>query len=165
MSNNNIVIREIALEDNKQIAKVIRDVLVEFGVPKVGTAYADVSLDKMAETYYGGKSVYFVIDNNGKIIGGAGIAALDNYEGNVCELQKMYFLPEARGIGLGKRMMETCLESAKAFGFEKCYLETMPYMDDARKLYAKVGFNSLDEPLGNTGHYSCNVWMIKELWD
>ncbi|TYA57254.1 GNAT family N-acetyltransferase [Formosa maritima] len=163
MSNNNIVIREIISEDNIQIAKVIRDVLIEFGVPKVGTAYADVSLDKMAETYNGKKSVYFVIDNDGKIIGGAGIAPLDNYEGNVCELQKMYFLPEARGVGLGKRMMETCLKRAKNFGFEKCYLETMPYMVDAKKLYAKVGFESLDKPMGNTGHYSCNVWMIKEL--
>lgn len=163
MSNNNIVIREITFEDNKQIAQVIRDVLIEFGVPKVGTAYADVSLDKMTETYSDTKAVYFVIDNNGKIIGGAGIAQLDNFEGNVCELQKMYFLSEARGIGLGKRMMDKCLESAKVFGFEKCYLETMPYMDDARKLYSKVGFESLDEPMGNTGHYSCNVWMLKEL--
>lgn len=163
MSNNNIVIREITLDDNTQIAQVIRDVLIEFGVPKVGTAYADVSLDKMTETYSDEKSVYFVIDNNGKIIGGAGIAQLDNFEGNVCELQKMYFLPEARGIGLGKRMMDRCLDSAKTFGFEKCYLETMPYMNDAKKLYAKVGFDSLDKPMGNTGHYSCNVWMIKEL--
>jgi putative acetyltransferase len=163
VSNNNIVIREITLGDNTQIAKVIRDVLIEFGVPKVGTAYADVSLDKMTETYSGEKSVYFVIDNNGKIIGGAGIAQLDNFQGHVCELQKMYFLAEARGLGLGIKMMEKCLEKAKAFGFEKCYLETMPYMDDAKKLYAKVGFESLDKPMGNTGHYSCNVWMIKEL--
>ena len=163
MSNNNIVIREITLEDNQQIARVIRDVLVEFGVPKVGTAYADASLDMMTETYLEAKAVYLVIDKNGKLIGGAGIAPLENFEGNVCELQKMYFLPEARGVGLGKKMMSKCLEKAKEFGFEKCYLETMPYMEDARKLYAKFGFESLDKPMGNTGHYSCNVWMIKEL--
>ena len=163
MSNNNIVIREVTLEDNTQIAQVIRDVLIEFGVPKVGTAYADASLDCMTETYANNQSVYFVIEDHGKIIGGAGIAPLDNFEGNVCELQKMYFLPEARGRGLGIKMMEKCLDKAKDFGFEKCYLETMPYMDNAQKLYAKVGFESLDEPLGNTGHYSCNVWMIKAL--
>jgi len=163
VSNNNIVIREVTLEDNTQIAQVIRDVLIEFGVPKVGTAYADASLDCMTETYANNQSVYFVIEDHGKIIGGAGIAPLDNFEGNVCELQKMYFLPEARGRGLGIKMMEKCLDKAKDFGFEKCYLETMPYMDNAQKLYAKVGFESLDEPLGNTGHYSCNVWMIKAL--
>ena len=163
MSNNNIGIREITEADDKQIAKVIRSVLIEFGVPKVGTAYADKSLDCMFETYNKPKSAFFVIDVNGQIIGGAGITQLDNYTGNVCELQKMYFLPEARGIGLGSKMMDICLQKAKSFGFEKCYLETLPYMVAARKLYSRVGFQNLDKPMGDTGHYSCNLWMIKDL--
>lgn len=163
MTKKLIVIREICEEDDEQIAKVIRSVLVDLGVPKVGTAYADVSLDAMKKTYSKKKSAYFVVDDNGKIIGGAGIAQLDNFEGNVCELQKMYFLPEARGKGLGSAMMERCLTKAKELGFEQCYLETMPYMTEAKKLYAKVGFESLDGPMGDTGHYSCNVWMIKEI--
>lgn len=163
MSNNNIVIREITLADNVQMAKVIRDVLIEFGVPKVGTAYADASLDCMAETYAKEKSVYFVITNKGQVIGGAGIAPLDHGEGNICELQKMYFLPEARGLGLGMEMMQKCLAKAKDFGYDSCYLETMPYMDAAKKLYVKVGFESLNKPIGNTGHYSCHVWMFKTL--
>ena len=163
MSNNNIVIREITTADDEQVAKVIRSVLIEFGVPKVGTAYADKALDCMTETYNNLTSAYFVIDFNGKIIGGAGIAQLANFEGKVCELQKMYFLPEARGKGLGKKMMDICLQKAKSFGFEHCYLETLPYMVDARKLYSKVGFVSLDKPMGDTGHYSCNLWMLKDL--
>lgn len=163
MSKNNIVIREITDEDDVQIASVIRSVLIEFGVPKVGTAYADEALNKMTETYSKERSTYFVIDDHGKIIGGAGISQLDNFDGNICELQKMYFLPEARGVGLGTKMMTMCLVKAKEYGFEKCYLETMPYMDDARKLYKKVGFEMLEKPLGNTGHFSCNVWMIKDI--
>ena len=163
MSKKAIVIREIRKEDNAQIAAVIRSVLVEFGVPKVGTAYADASLDCMTETYSKEKTVYFVIDDNGTIIGGAGISPLDNFDGNVCELQKMYFLPEARGKGLGQQMMTTCLKAAKDFGFEQCYLETMPYMEAARKLYAKTGFENLSQAMGDTGHYSCNVWMIKNI--
>ncbi len=163
MIKDTIVIREIHKNDNEQIAKVIRSVLVDLGVPKVGTAYADISLDRMFENYSTPKSAYFVVDDNGTLIGGAGIAQLDNFEGNVCELQKMYFLPEARGKGFGAAMMAKCLSIAKEFGFEKCYLETMPYMTDAKKLYAKVGFESLDKPMGDTGHYSCNVWMIKDL--
>ncbi len=163
MSNNNIVIREITHADDKQVAQVIRSVLIEFGVPKVGTAYADKALDCMTETYNKTTSAFFVLEENGRIIGGAGIAQLDKFEGNVCELQKMYFLPEGRGRGLGRQMIEICLKKAKNIGFEKCYLETLPYMKDARKLYAKVGFNSLDGPMGDTGHYSCNLWMIKDL--
>ncbi|OMP29833.1 GNAT family N-acetyltransferase [Mangrovimonas sp. DI 80] len=162
MSKNNIVIREIMAEDDAQVAAVIRDVLIEFGVPKVGTAYEDVALDCMTKMYSAPKMVYYVLDDNGKVIGGAGIAPLEG-EVNVCELQKMYFLPEARGTGLGSAMMTKCLEKAKELGFKKCYLETLPYMKAATKLYGKVGFEPLEAPMGNTGHYSCNVWMIKEL--
>lgn len=157
------MIREITAADDVQIAAVIRSVLIEFGVPKVGTAYEDKALDCMTNTYNKPKSTYFVIDDNGKIIGGAGISQLDNYDGNVCELQKMYFSPEARGTGLGSEMMAICLKKAKEFEFEQCYLETLPYMKAATKLYTKVGFHLLEEPLGNTGHYSCNVWMIRKL--
>jgi len=163
VSNNSIVIREITKLDDAEIARVIRSILIEFGVPKVGTAYADTSLDSMTETYNKPTSAYFVLVDQGKIIGGAGIAQLDNFEGNVCELQKMYFLPEARGRGLGRQMMDVCLQKAKEVGFEQCYLETLPYMEEARKLYAKVGFKSLDHRMGDTGHYSCNLWMIKDL--
>jgi len=163
MTHNNFKIREIQPEDNSKIAQAIRDILIEFGVPKVGTAYADKILDTLYEAYQFEKTVYYVIEKNGKIYGGAGIKQLDNFEGNVCELQKMYFLPEARGCGLGSKMMEICLDKAKEYGFEQCYLETLPYMEDARKLYRKVGFKDLDAPMGDTGHYSCNLWMLKNL--
>ncbi|MEO5790013.1 GNAT family N-acetyltransferase [Gelidibacter sp.] len=163
MSKKDILIREIEKGDDVQVAKLIRAVLIEMGVPKVGTAYADQSLDMMTETYAKERAAYFVIEDQGEVVGGAGIAPLDNFEGHVCELQKMYFLPKARGKGLGAQMMEVCLQKAKSFGFEKCYLETLPYMTDAAKLYAKSGFEYLDGPLGDTGHYSCDVWMIKTL--
>lgn len=163
MTPNNFIIREIQPNDNPKIAKAIRTVLIEYGVPKVGTAYADIILDTLSEAYKGENSVYFVIEKNGEIFGGAGIKHLDNYQGNVCELQKMYFTPEARGIGLGSKMMDICLQKATSFGFEHCYLETLPYMEEARKLYRKVGFKDLDAPMGNTGHYSCNLWMLKDL--
>ena len=163
MTSNNYILREIETKDNEQIATVIRDVLIELGVPKVGTAYEDKALDDMTEAYNKSTAAYYVLEYNGKIIGGAGIAQLDNYNGNICEFQKMYFLPEARGLGMGSKMISTCLKKAKELGFEKCYLETMPYMEAARALYKKNGFTSLDKPVGNTGHYSCNVWMIKNL--
>ncbi|MBO6881557.1 GNAT family N-acetyltransferase [Winogradskyella sp.] len=163
MSKDTIVIREIEQKDDPKIAKAIRSVLIELGVPKVGTAYEDKALDCMTETYSKPRKAYFVVEKGNTIIGGAGISPLDNYDGNVCELQKMYFMPEARGKGLGSKMMEKCLAFAKGAGFEQCYLETMPYMDDARKLYRKVGFESIDKPMGDTGHYSCSVWMLKDL--
>ncbi len=158
-----MIIREIQKEDNEQVAAVIRQVLIELNVPKVGTAYADPQLDSMFEAYQNFKSVYYVIESNYKIIGGAGIMQLENSDSTICELQKMYFLPEARGLGLGSQLMEKCLNSASSYGYEKCYLETMPYMEAAQKLYKKVGFDYICAPLGNTGHTSCPVWMLKDL--
>lgn len=116
-------IRSIQQKDNPQVAQIIRSVLVDFGVPKAGTAYADVSLDIMFEAYNKENAAYFVVEENGTVIGGGGIAQLDNYDGNVCELQKMYFLPVARGRGLGTQMIDLCLKKAKEIGYEKCYLE------------------------------------------
>ena len=163
MTNHNYQIRELQPKDNEQIAIVIRSVLIEFGVPKVGTAYEDKALDCMFETYNIPKADFFVIEKDTEIIGGAGIMQLQNSKENICELQKMYFAPEARGKGLGAKMMEICLDKAKEFGYDKCYLETMPYMESARKLYNHVGFESLDGPVGDTGHYSCSMWMLKTL--
>lgn len=160
---NTAIIRSIEKKDNPDIAKVIRSVLVDFGVPKIGTAYADSSLDCMYETYQNKGSAYFVVVENDQVIGGGGIAKLDNYEGNVCELQKMYFLPEARGKGIGTRMIDYCLQTAREKGYEKCYLETMSYMEAAQKLYKRYGFQYLDGPMGDTGHYSCGVHMILDL--
>ncbi|MCF4100922.1 GNAT family N-acetyltransferase [Gillisia sp. M10.2A] len=160
---NSFTIREIQPVDNQQVAKLIREVLIEMGVPKVGTAYEDTALDEMYETYDNPRMQYFVVEEEGKLIGGCGIAPLAGEETAVCELQKMYFLPEARGRGVGAKMMNTCLEYAKSENFKSCYLETLPYMESARKLYARTGFKSLDKPMGDTGHYSCTMWMIKDL--
>jgi putative acetyltransferase len=163
MSNNEFIIREIQQKDNAALAKIVRSVILEMGAPTIGTAYEDNATDQLFETYQKEKAIYFVLEHNQKVVGGAGIAQLDNFDGNVCELQKMYFLPEARGRGLGSKMIIVCLEKAKEFGFESCYLETLPYMKDAVKLYKKNGFRNLDKPMGNTCHYSCDVWMIKNL--
>ncbi|WP_310379025.1 GNAT family N-acetyltransferase [Flavobacterium sp.] len=159
----NWIIRKIEKRDNPAVAQLIRAVFDELNIPKVGTAYEDTYLDFMFEEYSKPKSVYFVVENNGRIIGSAGIAPLENEAETICELQKMYFLPVTRGRGIGSQMMEMCLQSARDFGFEKCYLETMPFMHDAQKLYKKVGFEYICSPMGSTGHTSCPVWMLKEL--
>lgn len=159
----NYIIRKINKEDNPEVAQLIRAVFDELDIPKVGTAYEDPYLDLMYQEYNKPKSVYYVVENNGRIVGVAGIAPLENEADSICELQKMYFLPETRGIGIGTEMMEVCIQSARNFGFEKCYLETMPFMLDAQKLYKKTGFEYISGPMGSTGHVSCSVWMLKEL--
>lgn len=156
-------IREINQNDNAEVVQVICEILEDLGVPKTGTAFADKALYHMYENYDVPLAAYFVIEDKGRIIGCSGVAQLDNFAGNICELQKMYLIKEARGRRLGEKMITVCLERAKTYGFEKCYLETMPYMEAAQKLYLKNGFEYIDAPIGDTGHYSCQVWMLKEL--
>ena len=156
-------IRVLREEDNPVIASVIRSVLVELGVPKVGTAYADPELEALTSAYQGERSRYFVVEQEGRVIGGAGIAPLAGEAPEICELQKMYFLPTARGLGVGEKMIRQCLDFAREKDFQLCYLETLPYMKAAQKLYRKVGFDYIDGPMGNTGHTSCNVWLTKSL--
>ena len=163
MTSKDFIIREIEAKDNEELANLVRSVILEMGAPKVGTAFEDKATDQMFETYQKEKARYFVVVYQNKVIGGAGIARLDDFQGNTCELQKMYFLPVARGKGLGAQLITVCLDKAKEFGFENCYLETLPYMEAAVKLYKKYGFLNLDKPMGNTCHYSCNVWMIKKI--
>ena len=163
MTSEDFIIREIQPKDDAALAKVIREVILEMGAPKVGTAYEDKATDNMYQQYQKPTSVYYVVTHNNKVVGGAGIAQLDNFEGSTCELQKMYFLPIARGKGLGSKLIKQCLDKAKDLGFTNCYLETLPYMQAAVKLYKRNGFINLEKPMGNTAHYNCNVWMIKEI--
>jgi len=158
-----IHIREIQKEDNAEVAKLIRKVLIELGVPKIGTAYEDVTIDKMFETYNHPNASYYVVVENHIIIGCAGVAKLAGAEEQVCELQKMYFLKEARGRGIGNEMMQRCLKTAKHYGYTTCYLETMPNMKAAQQLYLNSGFRYLDKRMGDTGHYACPVWMCIDL--
>lgn len=155
-------IRKIKAGDNLQVAHLIRNILEEMGVPKVGTAYADKCLDAMFEAYQKPRSVFYVAEANDEIIGCGGIAPLEGFDRNICELQKMYVAKEQRGKGLATKILRTCLEAGSTFHFEACYLETMPYMEAAQNLYKKHEFQYLKKPLGDTGHTACSVRMLKK---
>ena len=158
-----MLIRPIIKSDNKPLATILREVLIEMNIPKIGSAYEDPEIDNMHNSYSSARSRYFVVEENGEILGGAGINPLKDGRLDICELQKMYFHKSLRGRGIGYKMIELCLDFAIKSNFKKCYIETMPNMINAQKLYLKKGFKYIDGPLGNTGHTACPVWMIKTL--
>ena len=158
-----MLIRPINESDNKQIAVILREVLVEMDIPRIGSAFEDPEIDKMYESYQSNRSRYFIVEENNKILGGAGINELKNGDINICELQKMYFHKSLRGRGIGDKMIELCLDFAVESNYKKCYIETMPNMVNAQKLYIKKGFEYIDTPLGYTCHTACPVWMLKNL--
>jgi putative acetyltransferase len=156
-------IRLIEPRDNAMVAAIIRTVMPEFGADGPGFAIHDAEVDDMHASYSRPRSAYFVVEHEGKVIGGGGVAPLEGGDEGVCELRKMYFLHEARGIGAGTRMMEICLDKAREFRFTRCYLETLTGMNAAQNLYRKHGFKAIDAPMGGTGHFSCDRFYIREL--
>ena len=157
-------IREIRQNDNADLAKIIRSSLVEFNANKLGTVYFDESTDHLFELFSKTPgSFYFVAEKDGKILGGAGIFPTSNLPEGVCELVKMYLSPEARGKGLGWKMIQHCLDTAKEHGFTHVYLESMPELKKAVSVYEKFGFEYLKGPLGNSGHTGCGIWMVKAI--
>jgi len=156
-------IRPIGPKDNSAVAGIIRKVMTEFGAVGCGFSSEDAEIDAMYEAYTAPGSAFFVIEQSGKVLGCGGMGPLVSGGSDVCELRKMYFLPELRGSGQGTRFLKTILDAARKAGYTTCYLETMDAMATARQLYLKHGFEPIDSPLGDTGHGSCNRFMAMEL--
>jgi len=158
-------IRPIRKKDNPEIAQVIRSVMTEFGAVGEGYSIVDPEVDDMYGNYKkANQSCYFVIeDSAAAIVGGGGVAPLIGGDGQTCELRKMFFLPSARGIGMGSRLVRLLLEKATDFGFRQCYLESLGRMDAAIRLYEGHGFERLKKPMGATGHDACDRYYLRTL--
>lgn len=154
------LIRPIAASDDAAMAAVIRAVMPEFGAVGDGFAINDPEVDWMHRAYSAPRCAYFVLERGGVVIGGGGVAPLAGADSDVCELRKMYFLPQARGLGAGRAMMTRCLDAARVLGYRRCYLETLRGMDAAMVLYERTGFQPLPAPMGNTGHGGCNRFYL-----
>ncbi len=160
---NNITIRRIEFNDNKELASIVRTSLAEFGANKPGTVYFDDTTDHLYELFQQPGSMYYTVEQGGKLLGGAGIYPTEGLPEQTCELVKMYLRAEARGQGLGKLLIDKCLEFAKGYGYLQVYIETMPELRKAVSIYETFGFEYLNGPLGNSGHFGCDVWMLKPL--
>ena len=160
---NKITIRKILPDDDKMLASIIRSSLEDFGAVKKGTVYYDESTDHLHGVFQTDKSAYFVVEIDGKVRGGCGIYPTDGLPQDMCELVKMYLSSEARGKGLGKLLLQKCMEQAKENGFHKVYIETMPELTNAIAMYKKYGFTFIPSALGNSGHVGCDLFMIKSL--
>ncbi len=163
-------IRPIGPGDDAAMAAIIRTVMPEFGACGAGFAIHDPEVDWLSRAYARPRCAYFVVERKpapaqagGVVLGGAGVAPLEGGSQDICELRKMYFLPQARGLGAGTAMIQTCLQAARGLGFAQCYLETLDGMDAAMRLYRKTGFRRLEAPLGATGHGGCDRWYLLTL--
>ncbi|MEJ8568121.1 bifunctional helix-turn-helix transcriptional regulator/GNAT family N-acetyltransferase [Elongatibacter sediminis] len=156
-------IRPIRRADNPAVARIIRDVMTEFGAVGPGYSIEDPEVDAMYQSYPAPGSAFFVIEQGDRVLGCGGLGPLAGGDSGVCELRKMYFRQELRGTGLGTRLLGMILEAARTAGYRQCYLETLESMGQARRLYEKHGFAEIDGALGATGHSGCNRFMLADL--
>ena len=164
MKNRNWKIRPISPHDDTRVAWIIRTVMPEYGAVGAGFAINDPEVDWMSRAYNAPRCAYFVVELEGQVLGGGGIAPLQGASNpRICELRKMYFMPALRGLGAGRALLDLCLDKAREFSFELCYLETLSGMDRAMALYQAAGFRSLDKPMGDTGHGGCNRYFSRSL--
>lgn len=158
-----ISIEHIKPEDNAAIAILIREVLTEFGANKPGTVFTDPTTDNLFELFKTEHSQYFIAKENDIIVGGCGIYPTKGLPEGCIELVKLYVAKSHRSVGLGKQLMEKTIEAATSEGYREIYLETLPELHKAVGLYEHLGFEYLDRPYGDSGHFACDLWMRKKL--
>lgn len=158
-----LVIRPLQEKDNPILAKIIREVLTEYKANKPGTVFTDPTTDNLFELFQTPGSCYWVVEENGNILGGSGLFPTEGLPDTCIELVKLYLSKESRGKGLGKMLMDQCIQKAKELGYNQVYLESLPELNTAVKLYENMGFVHLNEPLGASGHFACNLWMLKNI--
>jgi putative acetyltransferase len=155
--------RPIEVEDNKEIAELIRTVFKEFKIDRPGTVYFDPTTDNLYKLFREPGSEYWIALENGKIVGGCGVYPTPGLPEGCAELVKFYLASSHRGKGIGRQLMEKTFESSKEYGYRQLYLESLPELNRAISLYEKAGFKFIPGPMGNSGHFGCNIWMLKEL--
>ncbi len=163
LKTGGIRIREIRADDDPFLGEVIRGCFLDYDATQQGTVFADPVIDHLSESFRKERSKYFVAEYSGKVVGGAGIQPLKGAGPEICELQKMYLKKDFRGKGIGRALLERCLEFAKEAGFELCYLESLPELKDALKLYSAAGFRYVPDRMGDTGYYGCSLFMTRSL--
>ena len=162
LSSQTSELRAIEARDNPAIAAVIREVMREFNLDHPGGSFFDPEVDDMYGYYAGAGHAFFVAVSQQSVIGGAGIGPLVGGPNGVCELRKMYLLSQARGLGLGRALLDRCLTAARTEGFHSCYIETAPQLAGAQALYLANGFERLPGRMGNTGH-NCDLFFSRSL--
>jgi putative acetyltransferase len=156
-------IRKVQPSDNKILATIIRNIFIELNIPTEGTVFTDPTTDDLYSLFEIPNSVLWVALEGETVLGCCGVYPTNALPEGCVELVKFYLAPEARGKKIGKALFEKSLESAATLGYKSVYIESFPQFKDAVMMYKKFGFTYLTNPLGNSGHFGCNIWMQKQI--
>ena len=149
----------ITREHDAAVAKLVRSNLKAHGLDIPGTAYFDEMLDRLSGFYSTPTRAYFVLIENGAVVGGVGLAEFD---GDCCELQKLYLADSAKHRGLGYKLMLFIEQRARELGYSRMYIETHSNLKTAIKLYERLGYEPIPPP-PSVVHTTMDRFYIKSL--
>ena len=143
MTNNkywkDFKIRTWQPEDREIIADIISGVLAQYNLPWLPDS-ADKDAIEVEQYYFQKGGDFWVVENNqGKVVGSAAYYPIKKGH-NAVEIRKMYILPEVRGKGLGRYLLQQLEEVIKAQGYQEIWLETVTILVEAVQLYESSGY-------------------------
>jgi putative acetyltransferase len=157
------IIRPIEKSDNPVLAQIIRATFKEHNAPTQGTVYSDPTTDELFEVFQHSKSACWVAELKGEVVGCCGIYPTEGLDKGCCELVKYYINPKARGLGIGRQLLYQCEASAIDLGYDAIYIESFPEFGKAVRIYENAGYRTIPKAMGNSGHYACTIFMIKDI--
>ena len=163
LENESSTIRPIEQNDQEPLARLIRSVFVEYGAPLVNTVYDDPRTCHIWESLHGKNAGYWVIDEDGEVMGGCGFYPTEGLPEGYAELIKLYLSPVVRGKGYGSKLFSMVINEARKSGYTHLYIESFPEFADAVKMYARYGFVELPSRLGHSGHTATTIHMKLKL--
>jgi len=138
---SHLTIRSATNDDRERVAELVFGVLGEFGL-EADPITTDADLKNIEANYLERGGMFEVIeDRYAHLLGSFGLYPLTK---KTCELRKMYFIPSARGLGLGKYVLQRAIERARELGFKEIVLETSSKLIAANRLYTQFGFQPMN---------------------
>ena len=130
-------LRTVQKTDVPQVVTLVRETLAEFGLEFGKGAATDTQLLELPDSYRASGGEFFVAVEGEALVGTAGVAPVAE---GVFELRKMYLGPQTRGKGVGKALLEACLQHCRARGATRVVLDTTEKMKTAIAFYERHGF-------------------------
>ena len=159
----NYTIRPMEEDDGIPLGKIILQVLGEFNARELTSTYEDEEVRFMHKVYSQDKYIFYTVLKDGQVRGGVGVSPLEEAGDECCEVRKMYLLPEDRGFGLGRKVLERCLEKARSKGYKTAYAKTATRMPQAITLFQKLNFNVTSSPLKEDTKNHSFIWFSRSL--
>lgn len=161
MLDGNMQLRQLTAEHDAAVAELIRTNLKAHQLDIPGTVYFDDGIDRLSDFYNDPGRVYYVLLQEGQVVGGIGLAEFDFFE-SCCELQKLYLSDAVKGRGLGYDLIDYIEKRARELGYRRMYLETHNNLQTAIHVYEKAGYHEIPRP-ESVVHSTMNRFFLKEL--